>query len=352
MMNIELPPRDEMWAAFTARNPDYDGVFITAVTTTGIFCRPTCPARKPMPENVQFYRSAGDALVAGFRPCKRCRPMLPDGDAPAWVGELLAAVEADPVRRWTDQDLRERGLEPERVRRWFQKHHGMTFHAYHRSRRLGLALGQIRGGSDVTTTAFDHGYDSLSGFNEAFRQLFGQPPSRATAPVVCIDRVPTPLGPMVVGATDEHLCLLEFGERRMLATQLERLRRRLACTMVAGRNKIVDCVSDELEAYFSGRLQDFSVPLIDPGTDFQRNVWQELRAIPYGTTASYRDIAERMGRPTAVRAVARANGDNRLAIIIPCHRVIGSDGSLTGYGGGLWRKKRLLEIEGAALDLS
>ncbi len=345
MIESNLPPRDEMLLAFTNRDPEYDGVFITAVTTTGIFCRPTCTARKPKPENVQFYSRPSDALVAGFRPCLRCRPLEPAGSSPDWINELLRAVEADPVRRWTDADLRDRGLEPDRVRRWFQAHHGITFHSYQRTRRLGLALGQIKGGTKVTTSAFDHGYDSLSGFNEAFRQLFGDSPTRASGPLVVVQRIPTPLGPMVVGATDDHLCLLEFGERRMLATQLDRLRRRLGSSMVPGSNSIIERTAAEVEAYFAGKLQRFTVPIIDPGTEFQRTVWTELMNIPYGTTASYKDIAHRIGRPTAMRAVARANGDNRLAIIIPCHRVIGNDGSLTGYGGGLWRKKQLLEHE-------
>lgn len=344
-MISDLPPHKEMMTAFLGRDATYDGVFVTAVTTTGIFCRPTCSARKPKPENVEFYRAPGDALVAGFRPCKRCRPLALDGATPPWVDALLAEVEADPLYRWKDGDLRSRGLDPDTVRRWFQRHHGITFHSYHRSRRLGLAMGQIRAGEDVTSAAFGSGYDSLSGFNEAFSQLFGDPPSRSTIPVVQIHRIPSPLGPMVAGATDDALCLLEFGERRMLATQIERLRKRLGCAMVPGKNSIIDQISDELSAYFAGDLHDFEVPLEDPGTEFQRTVWQALRSIPYGTTSTYSEIAKSIGRPKAVRAVARANGDNRLAILIPCHRVIGSDGSLTGYGGGLWRKQRLLDLE-------
>jgi AraC family transcriptional regulator of adaptative response/methylated-DNA-[protein]-cysteine methyltransferase len=150
---------------------------------------------------------------------------------------------------------------------------------------------------------------------------------------------------MIVAADDEALCLLEFAERRMLAAQLERLRRRLSCAMVPGSNAITRQAAAEVEAYLAGTLQHFEVPCIDPGTGFQRRVWRELRTIPYGTTSTYAEIAKAIGRPKAVRAVARANGDNRLALVIPCHRVIGSDGALTGYGGGLWRKKRLLELE-------
>lgn len=335
-----------MLKAFLERDTTFDGVFFTGVRTTGIFCRPTCSARKPLPEHVDFYGSANAALQAGFRPCKRCRPMEPRGTPPSWLRGLLEDVEAEPARRWSDEDLRRRGLSPERVRRWFQQHHGMTFHAYSRSRRLGSALGQIQQGDNVSRAAFAHGYDSLSGFQDAFRQILQTTPGAARdATIVTVTRVPTPLGPMLVGATDEALCILEFTDRRMLETQLKRLQHRLGCVFVPGENPILEQASAQLAAYFEGTLTAFTVPIDFPGTEFQTGVWRALLDIPYGTTASYADIARAIGRPTAVRAVARANGDNRLAIIIPCHRVIGSDGKLTGYGGGLWRKKRLLELE-------
>jgi AraC family transcriptional regulator of adaptative response/methylated-DNA-[protein]-cysteine methyltransferase len=171
-------------------------------------------------------------------------------------------------------------------------------------------------------------------------------PEAATAPrVVKLSRVPTPLGPMVAGATEEALCLLEFADRRMLETQLERVRKRLGAVVVSGETEVTRQVAEELESYFGGRLREFTVPLDTSGTELQEAVWAELRTIPYGSTRSYGEQARRVGRPEAVRAVARANGDNRIAIIVPCHRVIGADGSLTGYGGGLWRKRSLLELE-------
>jgi AraC family transcriptional regulator of adaptative response/methylated-DNA-[protein]-cysteine methyltransferase len=350
MHTHRLPSRERMLAAFLGRDATFEGVFVTAVHTTGIFCRPTCPARKPRPEHVEFYASPRDALLAGYRPCARCRPLEPAGAAPSWLRDLLAAVEREPVRRWRESDLHDRGLHPERVRRWFRREHGMTFHDYCRSRALGHALGRLQKGDDVTTTALDHGYDSLSGFHEAFRKHFGESPTaaRGRRPVL-LERLVTPLGPMIAGASDEGLCLLEFADRRMLPTEFEWLRRRWNAAFATGPHPHLAGIRRELAEYFAGTRRTFETPLATPGSEFQRAVWAELRTIPFGTTRSYAQQARALGRPAAVRAVARANGDNRIAIVIPCHRVIGSDGQLTGYGGGLWRKQRLIDHERANL---
>lgn len=351
-----LPPRREMFAAFEARDPGYEGVFVTGVTTTGIFCRPTCPAKKPRPEHVEFFASPREALFAGYRPCRRCRPLEPPGRVPEWLRPLMDAVDEDPARRWRDGDLRSLGLEPDRVRRWFKAVHGMTFHAYTRARRLGLALGRIRDGERVVDAAFDHGFESLSGFNEAFRRLAGVPPTGAAeAPQVVLRRIATPLGPMVAAATDEALCLLEFADRRMLPLQLRRLKQRQAGPVVPGDNDLLSTLECELAEYFAGNRREWTIPLAAHGTPWQERVWERLQAIPHGETTTYGALAAELGRAAGngagPRAVGRAVGDNRIAILIPCHRVIGSDGSLTGYGGGLWRKKRLLEVEGlTALD--
>ena len=347
-----LPAREEMLRATLERDAAYDGVFYTAVRTTGIFCRPTCPARKPDPNNVSFFGRAHEALVAGYRPCKRCRPLLPAGLPPDWLLGLLRAVEAEPARRWKDADLRARGWAPERVRRWFLAQHGVTFQAYQRCRRLGQALGRIRRGSDVTTSAFDCGYASLSGFGEAFRKLFGASPTSARdARQLVVTRVATPLGAMVAIAGDDALYLLEFADRRMLATQLQRLRLRTDATIVPGTNAIVARLGEELTEYFRGERSAFSVPLALPGSEFQQQVWRALLEIPCGQTVSYGELARRLGRAGSARAVARANGDNRIAILVPCHRVIAADGSLSGYGGSVWRKQRLLDLERLAAPL-
>ena len=338
-----------MLEAFLERDPAYDGVFVTGVRTTGIFCRPTCVAKKPRPENLSFFIDAKEALDAGYRPCLRCRPLEAVGASPEWLQPLLEAVEADPTRRWSDDEIRARGLSPERVRRWFKSHHGMTFQAYHRARRLGSALGHVQGGSSVSRAAFEAGYDSLSGFQEAFRHYFGANPTHlGDATVVKVDRIATPLGLMLAAATDDELVMLEFVDRRMLPTQVRRIRERLDVVFVPAGNEVIDRARSMLDAYFRARLRVFDLPLRPCGTPFQLEVWDALGEIPYGDTTSYADLARRLGRPAAVRAVGRANGMNALAIVIPCHRVVGADGKLVGYGGGLWRKQRLLDLEQGA----
>jgi AraC family transcriptional regulator of adaptative response/methylated-DNA-[protein]-cysteine methyltransferase len=335
-----------MAEAFRSGDSHFDGVFYSAVRTTGIFCRPSCQARKPRLENVEYFGTVREALFAGYRPCKRCRPMDPPGSLPPWLNELMQTIERDPARRWTDGDLRRSGLDPLRVRRWFQANHSMTFHAYQRARRLAMALGRIRHGGDLTQTAYEHGFDSLSGFREAFGKMFGVTPGRSrSTKILTVNRIASPLGPLVAGVLDDALCLLEFCDRRMLETQVRCLQRRLGCAVAPGDCDVMSETEKQLNEYFQGSRKEFDLPLFTPGTPFQEMVWEQLRRVPYGTTVTYSGQAVRIGRPEAVRAVARANGDNRVAIVIPCHRVVGAAGELCGYGGGLWRKRFLLDLE-------
>ncbi len=349
--SVSLPPVDEMYDALCNRDSQYEGVFFVGVRTTGIFCRPTCSARKPKRANVDFYRSVNDALSAGFRPCKKCRPLETFGAMPDWLQELLTEFESDPGRRWTDADIRANDLEPARIRRWFKKHLGMTFHAYMRSRRLAMAMGQIQTGKATTTAAFGNGYESLSGFNEAFKKWSGLAPakSRDGALPIAMNRILTPLGPMVAAVVDNQLGLLEFADRRMLETQFKRLGRIYQRTFVNSEHEIIERTQAELNEYFDGKRETFDVPIAHEGSEFQQQVWRQLLKIPYGKTRSYEFIARKISKPGAQRAVGRANGDNRIAIIIPCHRVIRSDGGLSGYGGQVWRKKWLLEHEESTL---
>lgn len=341
----KLPPIAEMERAYLEGDPAYNGLFFTAVRTTGIFCRPTCPARKPLPKNVEYFATARAALVAGYRPCKRCRPLALD-EQPQWVSDLLAEVERDPLSRITDGDLKKRGIDPATVRRYFLRWYGMTFQAFTRSRRLAGALNQIRQGGSLDDAVFMSGYDSHSGFRDAFARTFGEPPGRSrNGACLFLSWLRSPLGPLVAGATDEGICLLEFTDRRMLETQFAVVRKLFDGPVIPGSNKHLEKLREELARYFAGSLRNFSVPLVYPGTPFQRRVWEQLLAIPYGETRSYAALAEAVGKPKAVRAVGHANGLNRIGILIPCHRVINKNGELGGYGGGLRRKQYLLDLE-------
>ncbi len=346
----KLPSQEVMYRALAARDPAFDGIFYVAVKTTRIFCRSVCHARTPKRENVEFFPKPHDALYAGYRPCLRCRPLDQGRQPPPVVERLLAAVEADPSGRLRESDLAGMGIDPSSARRAFQRYCGMTFHAYHRARRMGLALTGIREGKNMIDLQLDHGFESGSGFRDAFARTFGTAPSKAQANAVdCLyaQWFETPLGPMLALANDEGLHLLEFVDRRGLERELTTLRSRFIHRIVPGTHRYLEQISDELNAYFSGRSLRFATPVKLDGSPFQREVWAALRAIAPGTTRSYGEIAATIGRNTAVRAVGRANGDNKLAIIIPCHRVIGANGTLTGYGGGLWRKAWLLEHERA-----
>jgi len=341
-----MPDTTTMFDALVARDSSFEGLFVAGIRTTGIFCRPTCPARKPRRENVEFFPRAGDALAAGFRPCLRCRPMEANGEVPDWLRPVMREIDADPMRRWTGQDLRDAGVEPARARRWFQAHHGMTFLAYLRSRRIGQAFSRLKSGSAVTDTALESGFESLSGFCDAFHQSTGRPPSRSgSLHPLKVAQFPSPLGPMVAVADDRAVYLLEFWDRRMLETQFTILEKRIGAVFFPGSNGPLEQLQQEVERYFQGRLTRFETPMEVPGTEHQQQVWRALLKVSYGETLSYGRLASEIGRPSSTRPVARAVGENRLAIVIPCHRVVGHDGNLTGYGGGLWRKRYLLNLE-------
>jgi AraC family transcriptional regulator of adaptative response/methylated-DNA-[protein]-cysteine methyltransferase len=328
------------------KDSSFEGLFFVGVKTTGIFCRPTCTARKPKKENCTFFKTSKEALLYGFRPCKVCEPLRMNGDYPDQVKELVKEISIDPSLRLRAQDLRKRGIQPERISRWFKKNMNMTFVAYQKSIRIGNAYGQIRLGGQVTGAAFNSGYESLSGFTDSFKKQTGfNPIESKQRNVIVTTRIPTPLGPMLACAVDDGICLLEFVDRPMLETQLRRIEKTLGGKTMPGISKHFEVLSVQLDEYFTGSRKEFTVPLILDGTAFQEKIWNILQQIPYGSTRTYQQQASLTGNQRAVRAAAKANGDNRIAIIVPCHRVIGSDGKLTGYGGGLWRKQYLLDLE-------
>jgi AraC family transcriptional regulator, regulatory protein of adaptative response / methylated-DNA-[protein]-cysteine methyltransferase len=341
-----LPPRTEMERAYKSSDSTYDGVFFLGVRTTGVFCRPSCGARKPLPQNVEFFATPREAVFAGYRPCKRCQPLSAIGEPPPWAGRLLSEIERDPSRRFTDASLREMDIEPAKARRFFNRNYGMTFQAYCRGRRLGKAFEQLRKGEDLDDVTLGHGFESHSGFREAFGRIFGTSPGKANGTeCITVTWIESPLGPLVAGATGENLVLLEFTDRRMLETQIATLGRLFKSPIVPGENAILTQLKGELKQYFAGQLRKFTVPLAFPGSEFQQRVWKGLLNIPYGSTLSYEGLAEKLKAPGAQRAVGHSNGLNRIAIVIPCHRVVNKDGKLGGYGGGLWRKRALLDLE-------
>jgi AraC family transcriptional regulator of adaptative response/methylated-DNA-[protein]-cysteine methyltransferase len=335
----------EMTAAWRKRDVSYDGVFCFGVKTTGVFCRPSCPSQ-PKPHHLEFFRSAGDAVRAGYRPCKRCQPELANGEPPEWVAGLMAHAAESPDEKISARELRAMGVPPERARRWFQKHHGMTFAAWCRGLRLGRAFTQIRCGEPMDDVILGHGFESHSGFRTAFARTFGQAPGQArNGDCLRVALLDTPLGPMLAAASNESVCQLEFADRRGLERSYAEMRRRFSMPVLPGENAVMKQLRAQLQEYFRGERQSFTVPVTMRGTDFQQRVWNELQRIPFGETASYETIANRLSAPSAVRAVARGNATNRLYLLVPCHRVIAKDGTLSGYGGGVWRKRLLLELE-------
>lgn len=339
--------KELMYRAVINKDTAFEGAFFTAVKTTGIFCRPSCTARKPKIENVEFLKTTKDCILKGYRACKVCKPLQSLHHTPYEFQNIINELSDNPSLRLKDYDLTVRGIEPNQIRRWFLKNHGITFHAYQRMLRINTAFKKIQNDEKISHAAYDAGFESLSGFGESFKSIIGVSPQKSKLQnIIDLKRIETPLGTMIACSTEKGICLLEFSDRKMLETELKSIAKILNATIIQGSNQHFEQLENELHDYFEGRRQVFSVPLHPLGTDFQTKAWSALQAIPYGITKSYKEQAMAIGNPEGVRAIANANGMNRISILIPCHRVIGSDGNLTGYGGGLWRKQYLLALEG------
>ncbi|MCJ2184897.1 trifunctional transcriptional activator/DNA repair protein Ada/methylated-DNA--[protein]-cysteine S-methyltransferase [Novosphingobium sp. 1949] len=348
-MLFDLPDSETLYAALLARNPDYDGQAFVCVATTGVFCRLTCPARKPLAQNCTFRATIGECIEAGFRPCKRCHPLEAAAKAEPVIDTLLTALDRAPAHRWSEEDVTAMGLDASTVRRAFKRHFGMTFLELARQRRLREGFTTLASGGAVIEAQLEARFESPSAFRAAFARLLGCAPGelKANSGLMRANWIPTPLGDMIAVASAHHLHLLEFVDRKGLPAELKKLQAGANERIGIGPLGPTEQASHELGDYFAARSGRFETPLAMAGTPFTRQVWEALRTIPPGETRSYGDLARQIGRPSAVRAVARANGANQIALMIPCHRVIGADGSLTGYAGGLWRKQRLIEIERA-----
>jgi AraC family transcriptional regulator of adaptative response/methylated-DNA-[protein]-cysteine methyltransferase len=342
-MLFESCEPDELYEALLRRDPAFDGRVFVCVTTTGIFCRLTCPARKPKRENCVYFETVADCIEAGFRPCQRCNPLNSSDLATA---SLIAALENRPGYRWTEADIEALGFDCSTVRRAFKRQFGITFLEMARQRRLREGMRRISEGGKVIEAQIDAGFESASAFRSAFSKLLGQSPRDFSASAgLLADWIATPLGPMIAVSDRNALHLLEFVDRKALATELRALRKFSGADLGIGQHSPTEQIEDELTEFFSTNSATFQAPIALRGSPFAEKVWRALCEIPPGETRSYADIAATIGQPSAVRAVARANGANRIAIVVPCHRVIGADGSMTGYGGGLWRKRRLIELE-------
>ena len=345
-MMFDLPDDEVLYAALLARDPAWDGRAWVGVSSTGVFCRLTCPARKPKAQNCTFFDRLGSAIEAGYRACKRCHPMAPAVEGESAVQALLAALDENPTRRWAEGDIAALGYDLSTVRRAFKRHFGMTFLEMARLARLRAGGAELAGGGRVIEAQLEAGYSSASAFRAAFAGWMGLPPGAFVRDArLRADWIETPMGAMVAVSSEHALHLLEFTERRALPAELAALRRDAKGGLGFGRFAPTDMIEREMADFIAGRCAEFNTPLSPLGTRFTQDVWQALRKIPAGQTRSYSQLARDMGRPEATRAVARANGANPIAIIIPCHRVLGADGSLTGYGGGLWRKQKLIELE-------
>ncbi len=345
-MLFTLPDPDTLYTALSNRDPTYEGRAFVGVRSTGIFCRLTCPARTPLRQNCTFYETVKECFEAGYRPCKRCHPLGPAAEHDPMVQRLIKALSEAPDKRWLESDIKALGFDPSTVRRSFKRNYGITFLEMSRQLRLREGFSTLSSGKRVIDAQIDAGFESGSAFRKAFQKRFGISPTMPTKDALMwLDWIETPLGSLIVLADAERVHLLEFLDRRALPHELKKMFVQSNGCIGFGRTQVMDQLQRQLESYFNGTVQSFDIPLCYHGSHFTTSVWRELLNIPAGETRSYSEIAQKLGRATAVRAVARANGANQIAILIPCHRVIGADGSLTGYGGGLWRKQKLLEIE-------
>lgn len=346
LLTPKRPSSDEdSYAVFERKDMRYDGSLFLSVSTTGIFCRPGCPARLPKFENSSFHDSAAEALTAGYRACKRCHPA---GGETAQIKALIALIEEEADIKISDSALLARGFNPSTARRQFLARFGMSFKDYARARRLGRGAKTLRKGGNVLEAQLDAGFDSASGFRSAYTKIFGTAPTKGHPHPLHIDWLNTPMGRMIAIADDTALYLLEFTDRKNMRRQFDRLRKVQQRAILPGRTPITAQIETELSDYFAGKLTDFETPLATSGTAFQRQTWDALQTIPHGETRSYAELAKMIGKPAAIRAVASANANNGLALIIPCHRVIAKNGGLGGYAGGLSRKQGLLDLEAKA----
>lgn len=341
------------WRAISARDAAADGAFFYAVTTTGVYCRPTCPSRRPRPEHVRCFDTAAAAERAGFRPCRRCHPERGVSPADDRRDRVLAAcrmiehAESAPTLATLASDA---GLSRFHFQRLFKRVVGVTpreYHAAQRRERLQRALGN---GTAVDAALYESGYGSPSRVYERADRLLGMSPGKyrngAPGAVIRCGYARTPLGWLAVAATARGICAIELGASR--AALAEGIGRRFGRATLVGADPELDAWLAAVTTFVAEPARRLHLPLDVRGTAFQQRVWRALQAIPPGATLSYGELARRVGMPRGARAVARAVATNPLALAIPCHRVVAADGGIGGYRWGVARKRKLLARERAA----
>ena len=343
MTNVARLDADTAWAAFMRRDRSWDGQVIGAVSTTGIYCKPSCPAKRPKREHVHFFATAEEARAAGYRACLRCKPdeVGRDREAVAQAVKLIESAEEAPNLAELAEAV---GYAPHHFQRIFRRDLGVSPAEYARGLRNQRAQTALKANGRVTDAIYDAGYSGPSGFYSDAKERLGMTPSAwrdgGRGETIRWTTFDSPLGQMLIAATSKGICRLTFSDSE---ASLRRLFPK--ATIVRDDGGLRELVEGALEAIeHPAAMPD--LPIDVAGTAFQEAVWRELRKIPPGETRSYAQIAAAIGQPTAVRAVGTANGDNHVAVLIPCHRVIRSDGTLGGYAGGLDRKKMLLDAEG------
>jgi len=343
--NVTRLDVDTAWAAFERRDRSWDGRVIGAVKTTGIYCKPSCPARRPKREHVEFFATAEEARAAGYRSCMRCKPDEVGRDREA-VARAVKLIEAAEDLLTLDELAGAVGYAPHHFQRIFKRDLGVSPAEYARGLRNQRTQTALMANGRVTDAVYDAGYSGPSSFYSDAKERLGMTPSAwrdgGRGETIRWTYFDSPLGQMMIAATTRGICRLTFDDSPDAL-----LRFFPNATIVEDSGGLKELVEGALEA-IERPLAAHELPIDVAGTAFQEAVWRELRKIPVGETRSYAQIAAAIGQPKAVRAVGTANGDNHVAVLIPCHRVIRSDGSLGGYAGGLDRKRMLLAAEGHA----
>ncbi|MEM5316313.1 bifunctional DNA-binding transcriptional regulator/O6-methylguanine-DNA methyltransferase Ada [Paraburkholderia sp. JHI869] len=343
----------DRWQAVTSRDASVDGAFFYGVRTTGVFCRPSCASRLPRRENIEFFAEADDARAAGYRECKRCRP----GGLPREleiVRRACEALDADPQERLTLAQLGEAvHLSPFHLQRLFKRVLGVSPRQYQAARRGAVLRDALGEGADVTRASADAGFGSSSRLYHSVPGELGMAPSayrrKGAGLTIRYAATPTSIGFVMIAATEKGICRIAFGDDAAALTAA--LTADFANAQCLEDKAAVAPFAAQIDAYLHGRRERFELPLDIAATAFQQRVWDALQRIPYGETRSYTQIAETLGAPRAVRAVASACASNPVALAIPCHRVVQKGGSLAGYRWGLERKAALIDAEARAGEI-